>query len=109
MVSVATARSLALSFSGVTESPHFKKISFRIDGKIFATLDRQQKCVVVTLTSVDQSAFCAFDAAVIRPVDGVWGRKGWTHIDLTTVRKSTLADALSCAVDTISKSPPKKK
>ena len=98
MVTIDDFRTIALSFTGAAESPHFKRASFRINGKIFATLDTQQKIVVVKLTSVDQSAFCAFDKAVIRPVAGAWGRRGWTQIDLTTVRKSTLVDALSSAI-----------
>ncbi|MHB1050716.1 MAG: MmcQ/YjbR family DNA-binding protein [Bacteroidota bacterium] len=109
MVAIDEFRSLALSFPGATESPHFKKTSFRINGKIFATLDAPQKSAVIKLTSVDQSAFCAFDTAVIRPVAGVWGRQGWTHVDLTAVRKSTLADALSSAVATITAHRPPKK
>lgn len=32
------ARTLALSLPGVSEEPHFEKVSFRIRGKIFATL-----------------------------------------------------------------------
>ena len=109
MIAIGEFRFLALSFPGATESPHFKKRSLRINGKIFATLDEQQKIAVVKLTSIDQSAFCAFDTAVIRPVSGAWGRQGWTHVDLTAVRKSTLADALSSAVATITAHRPPKK
>jgi hypothetical protein len=109
MIAIDVFRSIALSFPGATESPHFKKTSFRINGKIFATLDAQQKIAVVKLTSIDQSAFCAFDTAVIHPVAGAWGRRGWTHIDLTAARKSTLADALSSAVATITAHQPPKK
>jgi len=109
MVTVDTFRSIALSFPDAEESPHFHRMSFRIKRKIFATLDAQQKIVVVKFTAVDQSAFCAFDASVIRPVKGAWGRRGWTEIDLAKVRRNTLLDAVTTAYATVgTQLPPKK-
>lgn len=109
MVTVAAFRAVALSMPGAAESPHFQRTSFRINGKIFATLDVKHKSVVVKLTSVDQSAFCAFDVSVIRPVHGAWGRQGWTQIDLAKVRKSTLQDAIRTAFATVNNQSRRKK
>ena len=39
MVSIDTFRKLALSFDEAVEQPHFEKPSFRVNKKIFATLD----------------------------------------------------------------------
>ncbi len=94
MVSTETFRRLVLSFEEVEEQPHFEKTSFRINKKIFATLDEKNKKAVVKLNAVDQSVFCSFDKTVIYPVPGKWGLQGWTMIDLKTVRKSMLTDAL---------------
>ncbi|MEO5643272.1 MAG: MmcQ/YjbR family DNA-binding protein [Bacteroidia bacterium] len=98
MVTEETFRELALSFPGVAELPHFEKISFRAaNKKIFATLDVENKRVCLMLSAVDQSVFCAFDKAVIYPVPDKWGKSGATFVELKTVRKSTLKDAMTQA------------
>ena len=94
MVSTEAFRQLALSFEEVEEQPHFEKTSFRINKKIFATLDEKNKKAVVKLTVVDQSVFCSFDKTVIYPVPGKWGLRGWTMIELKTVRKRMLTDVV---------------
>lgn len=95
MISTATFRQLALSFEEAAEEPHFEKTSFRVNKKIFATLDTVAGKVVVKLSAVDQSVFCSFDPAVIYPVPGKWGLQGWTIIELKTVKKNMLKDALT--------------
>ncbi|RYG06372.1 MAG: MmcQ/YjbR family DNA-binding protein, partial [Chitinophagaceae bacterium] len=82
MVSIEKFRHLALSLPEATEQPHFEKTSFRINKKIFATLDvtKQQACVKFTAT--DQDIFCLFDKTVIYPVPNKWGNQGWTLISL---------------------------
>lgn len=101
MISSKIFRSLALSFRNTEEMPHFEKTSFRVKKKIFATLDEKNKKAVVRLSAVDQSAFCAFDPTVIAPVPRGWGKQGWTIIDLTLVKKTTLKDALTTAYHTV--------
>lgn len=97
MVAIDTFRKLALSFENATEQPHFEKISFRIKNKIFATLDTTNKSVVLKLSLIDQSVFCAFDKTVIYPVAGAWGKQGWTTVELKKVKKTMLKDALTAA------------
>lgn len=92
-----TFRQMALSFPGATEQPHFDKTSFRIKRKIFATLDERKNSVVVKLSPLDQSVFCAFDKTAMYPVKGAWGRQGWTVIELDNVKKGMLKDALKTA------------
>ncbi len=94
MVSTEAFCQLALSFEEVEEQPHFEKTSFRVNNKIFATLDEKNKRAVVKLTAADQSVFCSFDKTVIYPVAGKWGLQGWAMIELKTVRKDMLTDAL---------------
>jgi hypothetical protein len=46
------------------------------------------------LTTIDQSVFCAFDQTIIYPVEGSWGKQGWTMVNLKaycTVAPSKLA------------------
>ena len=97
MATYATLRQLALALPESEEASHFEKTSFRVKKKIFATLDEKNNFAVLKLSPVDQSAFSAFDSAVIHPVGGTWGKQGWTTINLSKVRKTTLKDALTCA------------
>lgn len=95
MVSIENFRMLALSFPATKELPHFEKTSFRVNKKIFTTLDIANKRAVVKLSSVDQSVFCDFDKEAIYPVKGAWGKQGWTSIELKKVKKSMLVDLLT--------------
>jgi hypothetical protein len=101
LVSIDQYRKLALSFPEVIELPHFHLASFRVKKKIFSTLSEQDKRVMVKLSTLDQSVFCAFDATIIYPVPGGWGTKGATYIDLNRIRKSMLEDALKTAYCTV--------
>jgi len=97
MVSIATARQSALSLPEVEEQSHFQIPDFRVKKKIFATLHEDKHLVMVKLSLVDQSVFCAFDNTIIYPVPGGWGRRGATFINLKKVRRSMLMDALQVA------------
>lgn len=97
MISIATARQLALSLPETVEKSHFERPDFRIKNKIFTSLHKEKHCMMVKLTPIDQSVFCAFDKTIIYPVPGGWGKKGATFINLQKVKKSMLLDALKTA------------
>lgn len=97
MINIETARKAALLLPDVEEKKHFERPDFRVNKKIFAVLHEKDHRMVVKLNIIDQSVFCAFDASVIYPVPGAWGRKGWTFINLVTVKKSMFNDALETA------------
>ena len=105
MITIEQARKAALSFPETEEKPHFDLTSFRIKNKIFATIHADKNYLMVKLSAIDQSVFCAFDKEVIFPVPGGWGKHGATFIDLKKVKKSMLLDALSTAWKTTA--PPK--
>ena len=105
MVSLTIARELALSLPEVEEKSHFEKPDFRVKNKIFASLHEDKACMMVKLSVIEQSVFCAFDKTIIYPVPGGWGRKGATLINLKKVKKSMLLDALTTAWKTVA--PPK--
>lgn len=105
MVTIETARLLALSFPETDEHPHFDKKAFRVKKKIFATLDEKNKRMMVKLSPADQSVFCSFDKTVMYPVPGGWGRQGSTFIELRKVRKEMFRDAITMAFCTVA--PPK--
>ncbi len=101
MVTVETFRQLALAFTEAIEQRHFEKRSFRVTKKIFATLDIKNKKVVIKLSSIDQSVFCSFDKSIIYPAPGKWGFHGWTMIELHSVKKAILQDALTISYCTV--------
>jgi len=105
MISIEQARKAALSLPETDEKPHFDLTSFRVKNKIFATIHADKNYVMVKLSAIDQSVFCAYNKEVIFPVPGGWGKKGATFIDLKKVKKSMLLDALSTAWKTTA--PPK--
>jgi predicted DNA-binding protein (MmcQ/YjbR family) len=97
MISTEQFTKLANSFPEAEEHPHFEKSSFRVNKKIFATLDVKNGRACLKLSAADQGLFSVFDKTAIYPVPGNWGKKGWTYVELKKVRKDMLADALVTA------------
>ncbi len=100
-----TFRKLALSFAETSEGQHHDVISFKVKGKIFATLNPPFHRACVRLNPVDQDVFCAFDPDVMYRVPNAWGKYGWTNINLKNIRKEMLEDAIRSAYCTVA--PPK--
>ena len=101
-------RSLALSFPGTEENPHFDRAAFKVTGKrIFATLHAQSKTANLKLSLVDQSVFCDFGKEAVYPVPNKWGLQGWTTFELKKIPKELMLDALDTAYLGVLK--PKKK
>lgn len=103
MVNEATFREIALSFPEVVEEPHFEKKSFRIRGKIFATLSTYEQRACLKLSVIDQSVFCSFKQSAIYPVANKWGKQGWTLFALAEIDKDLIQDALSTAYQEVVK------
>ncbi|GGH05956.1 MmcQ/YjbR family DNA-binding protein [Mucilaginibacter phyllosphaerae] len=97
MIDIDKLRQIALSLPQVTEDPHFEKTSFRINKKIFATAVPGHNRATVKLSPADQDVFCTFDSTVIYPVPNKWGKQGWTHIDLLSVKEDMLTEILKTA------------
>lgn len=95
MVTPEVFKQIVFSFEEAEQQPHFEKESFRINKKIFATLDLKNHVVVVKLADIQQSVFCAFDSNVVYPVKGAWGKQGWTAIALDAVEQDVLKDILT--------------
>lgn len=97
MISNKKFKELALSFPEAIELPHFGNTSFRVSKKIFATLDEKNKRACLKLSEIDQDVFSAFDKKIIYPVPNKWGKQGWTFVQLDSVSKEILIDALATA------------
>lgn len=101
MVTIETFKQMALSFPETEEQDHWGRPSFRVKKKIFSTLWPKEKRAVLKFSVTDQSVFCAFDTSIIYPVEGGWGRQGYTFIELSKIKKAMLKDALTTAWCTV--------
>ncbi len=59
MATIATIRRLAMTLPGATEEPHHEMTSFRVGGKIFATVPPEGDRVHIFIGPEDVPAYCA--------------------------------------------------
>lgn len=90
-------RQLALSLPEALEAPHFEKASFRVRGKIFATLSPDGDSVVLRLPVEIKESLLQSDAAAVVPLPGAWNRGGWTQIAIRRMETAKLADLIRLA------------
>jgi hypothetical protein len=67
------ARAFALSLPGSTEEPHFDMSSFRVRGKIFATVPPDDEHLHVFVDEGEVRAAVAEDPAAFEPL--LWGQR----------------------------------
>ena len=107
---VARFRALALEMPGAEESSHMGNPDFRAHGRIFATLSGQSRGRgVLKLTPEQQQQFVAERPEVFEPVQGGWGRMGFTHLVLEAVDGETMRGALLTAYRNVEAKAQKKK
>ncbi len=94
MINFETFKKVATAFPGVEEMPHFEKTSFRVDKKIYATLNEKENRACVKLSQTDQYVFCLVDKCIVYPVPNKWGLQGWTNINLAKINKKLLTEIL---------------
>jgi hypothetical protein len=73
-------RRIALSFPDAMEADHHGMPSFRVGGKIFATIHVAQPRMMAKLDLEDQHNLSQGHPGLIEPVPGSWGRKGSTFL-----------------------------
>jgi hypothetical protein len=96
MATAAQWRKLALSLPETEEKSHFEQPDFRVGGKIFAGLSKDQKTATIKLTPTVQSTLIdpEDEEAAFYPAAGAWGVKGWTHVRLAKVNIGILEGLL---------------
>jgi hypothetical protein len=72
-ISLQSVRKLALSLPDTTEEPHHHFGSFRVRGKIFATIPPGEKLLHLFLPDAERELALAMDPEFLEPV--VWGKK----------------------------------
>ncbi len=94
MLTLKTIQALALSFPDTDQHPHFDLISFRVNKKIFATLNMPVKRCTLKFNLEFQDIFTSLGKGKIYPVPNAWGKLGWTTVELRDMKKDFLRDAL---------------
>jgi len=71
---------------------------FRVRDKIFASLGVPDKAWgMVRLTPEQQEVLMDAEPDAFKPSAGAWGRRGYTHVRLAAVDRTTLKSALAMA------------
>jgi len=95
----STVRAIALSLPEAEEHPHFDRPSFRVRGKIFATLPPPKdgpELVVLKLPVLVKESLQQTDASAIVSL-GNWDKGGWTQLDIGRMDHDKLADLIRLA------------
>jgi hypothetical protein len=82
-------RAIALALPETVEMDHHGFPSYRVAGKIFATLRSDPPRLMVKLGIGDQENLCAGHPDAIAPVPGYWGRKGSTFVGYDKIDEAT--------------------
>ncbi len=94
-MTAANFRTIALSLPEVEEKSHFHYPDFRVGGKVFATLGYPRKgWAMVKLTPGQRKRFVGSHPDSFVPVNGSWGVKGATSIQLRTGGNAEVREAL---------------
>ena len=73
-------RRIALGFPEAEEADHHGMPSFRVGGKIFATIHTSHPRMMAKLDPEDQHNLSEAHPGLVEPVPGSWGRKGSTFL-----------------------------
>jgi hypothetical protein len=91
-------RRVALSFSDAIESSHQHHPDFRVHGRMFATLGYPDAgWAMVKLTPSQQVRFVAAHGDCFRAVNGGWGRRGATNVNLFALTEPMARRCLALA------------
>lgn len=90
-------RRLAMLLPEAAEAPHFDRASFRVRGKIFATLPPGGDSVVLMLRTEIQEAVMQAHPSKIRPLPAAWQSRGSTELVLEGIPEAELGGLLASA------------
>jgi len=96
MTTAQQFRAIALSLPGAEEGAHMGHPDFRLDGRIFASLDADERIGIAMLTPVQQRKLTQSSAA-FAPAKGAWGKRGCTTIALEAAYGDAVRAALTMA------------
>ena len=97
MLNASDFRRIVLGLREAVESAHMGHPDFRVNGRIFATLNHDETRGMVVLTPDQQQRFVEEHSSAFEPESGAWGRSGCTRIHLEHVDEETLGEAVTVA------------
>ncbi len=98
MATVQDFRRMALSLPEATEGAHGGHPDFRVANKVFASLGvPDESWGMVKLTPEQQEVLLEAEPKIFAPAAGAWGRRGYTHVRLAAIDRTTLLSALTMA------------
>jgi hypothetical protein len=89
-------RDLALALDGTVEAPFYDRLAFRVR-RVYVRLSGDRKTATFYFTPEEQEMKCAVYPEAFRPLEGKWGRQGWTTTTLAKLSKDVLKAALQTA------------
>jgi hypothetical protein len=90
-------RALALDLQDAVEGVHMGHADFRVNGRIFASLDRDEQRGVVKLSPAQQQTLVREYRGMFEPAAGAWGRQGYTTVHLVAATVPVVRGALLLA------------
>ena len=96
MLTCDDIRAIALALPEAEEQPHFDSASFRVKGKIFATMGDEPRATL-KLDPEDQYNLAQAHPGVVSAAEGYWGRNGWTVVQCATMDAETLSGLMRMA------------
>lgn len=110
MITESHYTQIALSFRQTEQVRHFDRIGFKVKGKrMFSTYLDKNNTANLFLTPAQQLHFCEKDPENIFPVPNKWGEKGATTVELDTISKDLLLEAITVAYNEVINPKEKKK
>ena len=98
MATVRDFQRMALSLPEATEGAHGGHPDFRVGNKVFASLGvPDESWGMVKLTPEQQEVLLEAEPKIFAPAAGAWGRRGYTHLRLAAIDRTTLLSALTMA------------
>lgn len=96
MVTAEQFRRLALALPGTEEGSHQGHPDFRVNGRVFASLDAKETVGMAVVTPVQQRQLVQASSA-FRVANGMWGKQGCTMLQLDLAVADHAAGALTMA------------
>ncbi|MGC4080888.1 MAG: DUF1801 domain-containing protein [Vicinamibacterales bacterium] len=90
-------RRIATALDGASEGAHMGHADFRVNGRIFASLDRDERIGSMKLSLESQAKFLAAAPDAFEPASGAWGMQGWTRVRLARADEEHVGEALTLA------------
>jgi hypothetical protein len=106
MATASDFRRIVLGLPDATEGAHMAHPDFRVNGRIFASLNHDETRGMLVLTPEQQRRYVRANPAVFQPENGAWGRSGCTRVALEPADKQTLAEAAALAWQFCMAKPP---